>query len=705
MIRVVAKLAGRVAVSRRGGQRGRAWLVVIAVGVFTAATWCAAGFWSASQRNEVRDRARMPVVSFSNDGVGVPMVEDSLPIMDGRQFEIHWLGADAESVPAEFGGRLPAPGKGFVSPGLLEASGGVSGFHERFGVGVDEHSGDVRWDRVTAFAEEFLAFATLPEGLVLPEARVAGQQRFLVGFDAEELGAGLPTGFQTPSGLVAVPHSLDERLPSPSQALTGALFGLLIPGLLVLGLGLSAHSTLRAQRSDALVYLGAGPNSLDVFDAAEAAVLSVPVALVVSAMMWGVLGVPTTLPSGSVEYLPGDLRPGAGPSGVALVLVLLVPVAVGALMPKVTAWRTRRKQRTIKWGGLVLLLVPVAVSAASTLIPPQARALRFVAVLASVVSVVPLVAVAVLPWLGTLLVVPDRVARLLAGRRFQWGDKRGSDLIRITTLTVVAVVVVSSINLLADSAALEESSSRSGIVTIDTFAEVDQAAFTEFDARVPGAPIGAVVDGQVFVANCEQLAALVDVSAQGCATNPERFMNEVNRSESRRFETYTIGNPPPDRPVGQMIARVDSDSQARALQANANAMFGPSSVLGWEYLGPNPITGWISPLGAAAVGLFGVAVALLIANTIRFPSQSDQSLVWLAAPAPTRRAVLRWGLHSAVLFGVLLGSGYGIIAVSAGTPGEITQLDHVSLAITAITCGIAISAIVETSLWARARKP
>lgn len=246
MIRVVAKLAGRVAVSHRGGQRGRAWLVVIAVGVFTAATWCAAGFWSASQRNEVRDRARMPVVSFSNDGVGVPMVEDSLPILDGRQFEIHWLGADAESVPAEFGGRLPAPGKGFVSPGLLEASGGVSGFHERFGVGVDEHSGDVRWDRVTAFAEEFLAFATLPEGLVLPEARAAGQQRFLVGFDAEELGAGLPTEFQTPRGLVAVPHSLDERLPSPSQALTGALFGLLIPGLLVLGLGLSAHSTLRA---------------------------------------------------------------------------------------------------------------------------------------------------------------------------------------------------------------------------------------------------------------------------------------------------------------------------------------------------------------------------------------------------------------------------------------------------------------------------
>lgn len=157
--------------------------------------------------------------------------------------------------------------------------------------------------------------------------------------------------------------------------------------------------------------------------------------------------------------------------------------------------------------------------------------------------------------------------------------------------------------------------------------------------HVPGAPIGAVVDGQVFVANCEQLAALVDVSAQGCATNPERFMNEVNRSESRRFETYTIGNPPPDRPVGQMIARVDSDSQARALQANANAMFGPSSVLGWEYLGPNPITGWISPLGAAAVGLFGVAVALLIANTIRFPSQSDQSLVWLAVGSNPPRSI------------------------------------------------------------------
>lgn len=269
-----------------------------------------------------------------------------------------------------------------------------------------------------------------------------------------------------------------------------------------------------------MVYLGAGPNSLDVFDAAEAAVLSVPVALVVSAMMWGVLGVPTTLPFGSVKYLPGDLRPGAAPSGVALVLVLLVPVAVGALMPKVTAWRTRRKQRTIKWGGLVLLLVPVAVSAASTLIPPQARALRFVAVLASVVSVVPLVAVAVLPWLGTLLVVPDRVARLLAGRRFQWGDKRGSDLIRITTLTVVAVVVVSSINLLADSAALEESSSRSGIVTIDTFAEVDQAAFTEFDAACPGLQSGLWSMGKCSLPTANNWRLLSTSARRGAQRTP-----------------------------------------------------------------------------------------------------------------------------------------------------------------------------------------
>lgn len=692
-----------MAVSRRGGQRGRAWLVVVAVGVFTAATWCAGGFWSAAQQNEARDRARMSVVSFQNVGVGVPIVGSSLPILHGRQFEITWLGADAESVPAEFGGQLPAPGKGFVSPGLLESAGGPAGLRERFGIEVDEHSRDVRWDRVTAFAGEFLAFATLPEGQPI-DGLPAEARMWLVGFDAEKMGASLPTEFEVPSGLAASSNTLDERVPSPSEAQIGAVFGLLIPGLLVLGLGLSAHSTLRTQRRDALSYLGAGPNSQDLFNAVEAATLSVPAALIVSVIMWGVLGVPTSFPFGSVEYLPGDLSPSAGLTVGALVIVLLVPVAVGVLTPIVTTWRARRQKRTIRRGGRLLLFVPVAVSAGTALFPPELRGIRFVVVLASVVAVVPLVAVAVLPDLGGLLAVRGRLARLIAGRRFQWGDKRAADLIRITTLIVVTGVVVTSISFLA-FAATEEPGSTPGIVTIDAAAEIDGPAFAGFAARLPDAPIGAVVDGRAFVADCEQLAVLVEVSAQGCSTDPERFMIEVDRSTVGRRWAFAIGEPPPGRPVAEMIARVDSDSQANALQANANAIFGPSNVMGWERLGPNPIIGWVSPLGVAAITLFGVAVVLLLVNTTRFPSLSDQALVWLAAPGPTRRAVLRWGFHIAVWFGVLLGSGYGIVAVSAGTPGEITELNHASLATTATACGVVISAIIEASLWTRARKP
>ncbi|WP_020379111.1 hypothetical protein [Candidatus Microthrix parvicella] len=646
----------------------------------------------------------MPVVDFGSGGAGVPLLGKSLPILDGRQFEIHWLGADAQSIPAEFGGHLPEPGKGFVSPALIEAAGGPGGFQERFGIEVDEHNRDVRWEHVTAFAGEFLAFATVPEGRPPSVGASAGPQQSLVGFDAEELGASVASGpFEMPSGLVTIPHSLDERVPTPAAAQSGAMFGLLLPGLLVLGIGLSARSALRTQRSDALVYLGAGPNAQDAFDASEAATLSVPIALIVSAVMWGILGVPTSLPFGSIEYLSGDLRPSAGIAVVALLIALLVPVAVGALTPKVTAWRAQRNKRTIRWTGRLLLLVPVAVSVATTQFPPQLRALRLVVVLASVVAVVPTVAVAVLPVVGAILTAPDRVARLVAGRRFQRGDQRGSDLIRITTLTVVAAVVLTSMSLASYAGALE-SEGPPGIMTVSADSEIDGPTFAEFAMQFPNVPFATVVDGQVFVANCEELAVPAGPGSQGCSTDPERFMNEVERSTAVRPGVFVLGSPPLDRPVVQMIARVDSASQAHALEADANAIFGPSSVSGWDRLGPNPIIGWVQPLGVSALALFGVAVVLLLVNTIRFPSQSDQALAWLAAPIRTRRAVLRWGFHSAVWVGVLLGCGYGIVAVTAGQPSGITELDYLSLANSAILCGAATSVVIEAALWAHGRQ-
>ncbi|MEZ5383163.1 MAG: hypothetical protein R2754_15375 [Microthrixaceae bacterium] len=632
-------------------------------------------------------------MSFGDSGVGVLVAGESLPILNGRQFVMTWLDAEnVESVPSEFEGALPEPGRGFVSPALLEASGGPSGFRERFGFDVDPHNSDVLWDRVSAFAGEFLAFVTPPDNLSIEEPQ--GPQRWLVGFDAEALGAATPDVNQAPAGTIATfPPTMDERVPTPTEALTGGVFGLLVPALVVLGIGMFARSELRSHRREALIYLGASPDQIDLFDVAESAVLGVPVAVVISAVMWIILGLATALPFGTVEYLRGDLRPSGGQAAIAFTIALLTPVIMAVVVPGLAALRLRRRRGLVLNIGSVLLALPLVVWMIVPLIPQELSTVGFLAVLGSIVLVVPPLSVVLLPKLGGALASPKRVARLIAGRRCQWGDARSSDAIRITTLTVVAAVVVTAINLAAWAPTLE-TSLPPGIVTIDTMADLDGQSFVDFAKEVPGVPIGASANGLVYVATCEQVVALADIDGSSCAT-PERIKAKVERSLVGSRWSFEIGPPPEGHPIDQIIARVEAQPQADALQANANTSFGPSRLDGWDQLGPHPIIGWVAPLGAAAVGLFGVAVALTVVNTIRAPSRSDRALSWLATPTATRRSVLRWGFHSAVWLGVLLGVVYGLLAVSAGRPSSITEWNLSTLGFSALACGIAISTIVE----------
>lgn len=703
MILQIARLALRVAISGRSGQRARAALVVAAVALFTAAIWGIAGFWSASQHNEARDTARSPVMRFS-DGDGVPVVGDSLPILRGRQFQIMWF-APAPQGPDEFGRRLPAPGHAFVSPSLLSAAGGADGFERRFGITVDGHSTDVEWDRILAFGDEYLAFAMLPEG------RQLKARSWLLGFDPaghsapEAVTPASAAEFQLPDGPVAVPFWIDERVPPSTQALTAGLFLLGVPALVALTIGVASRSQLRAERRSALVYLGASRTALGWFDAVETAILSLPTVFATSAVCWIALSRMTRLPAGTVAFRAGDLRPTAFAISITMSMSAIVPIIVGAAAPRVSAWRSSRRKRIVRWASPALALVPVMVSFVAPILT-EARAIPFFAVTLAVLGVLPWVSTGLLPPLGTLLGGPRVISRFVAGRRLQWGDLRASTLMRVTILAVVVVVVVSAMNL-AGAMPSKTSGLPRGIVTLSAPGGLTTEDSSLVIESVPDLPIAITTPGQVFVADCSILAHLILVKTEMCTTNPTHVTSLASGSQLGQLGAIVFGSPESGTTVTQLIARVGSDSNNLALQSAANHLFGPSQVLGWDQLGANPMTGWLSSLGLAAVLLLATGLALLLLNVVRFPSPSDLALSQLAASEQTRAGILRWEFHVVVLVGALLGAGYALLINSAGQPDQITRVEQWPLATAALASAAAISTIVELGIHVakRSTKP
>jgi hypothetical protein len=634
-------------------------------------------------------------MAFDGDD-GVPVVGDSLPILGGRQFQIMWLADSTGRAPAEFNGSAPAPGQAFVSPALRRKAGGDEGFRRRFGLRVDPRSANVKWDRILAFSGEYLAFATVPEGRDLsPRSR-------LLGFDAAAFGApeaAAPESaadFELPTGPVAVPFYIDERVPSSTQALLAGSLLLVVPGMLVLALGVSSRSELRSVRRDALAYLGAGGRSLSGFDAVEIGALSIPTAAVASLISWVALGQLSALPAGTVQYAAGDLRPTLSASAVASTVVIGLPILMGMIAPKASAWRTRRRRRRSSRSGPVLAFVPLVVSVVAALIPTEARFVPFLAVVVSIVVVVPKVSTGALPHLGGL-VGPGSATRLLAARRLQWGDLRASSLMRVTTFAVVIVVVVSAMNLAAGMPS-KDSGLPHGIVTVNVTGGLDGNQVAALAERVPGIAIAAITPGQVLVVDCERLALLVAQNASTCRTSPDHIVSIAAASPLGQLGAISFGQPKGGDPVAQVIARVNSNRQNEVLQASANAMFGPSQVLGWDRLGPNPVVGWVSTLGLAAILLLTAALLLLLVNSVRFPSASDLALRWLAASDRTHLSALRWEHHTVLLAAVALGAGYGLLVNSAGQPAQITRVEHWPLAIAALAAGLVVAIVVDIGL-------
>lgn len=699
---VIWKLTVRVATSRRSGQRARAMFVIASVSLFTAAVWSAAGFWSASHRNEVRDAARSPVMSFDG-GNGLPVVGDGLPILNGRQFQIMWFAASGEPPPREFNGVTPGRGAAFVAPALLRDVGGAGAFARRFGLAVDPNSSKVSWNRILAFADEYLAFATLPVGRDLPP------RSRLLGFDADVFHAAPPapprdlSNATMPTGRVAVPYYVDQRVPKPTQALVASLLLLVIPATVTLVSGVSSRSELRARRREALAALGAGGRRLSSFDAGEMATLSVPTAAVVSLAAWVVLGRLTALPAGTVKYLSGDFRPTPAAAVVAATAVLAVPVLMGLAAPRVAAWRAARRVRLARRTGPALVLLPVVVAAIAAVVPTELRYLPFLAVTASVVAVVPRISTTLMTSLGDL-VGTGSPTRLIASRRLQCGDPRPPALMRMATFSVVIVVVVSAMNLAAFAPAKESGLPR-GIVTVSITGGAPSSSVAALSDRVPDVPIGVVTPGRVFIDGCEQLAVLIGQPPGACATGADQVLSVASASPLSQLGQVVIGTPAADARITTLIARVDSERRNEALQASASGLLGPTQVLGWDRLGPNPIVGWVSTLGLGAVLLLGAALVLQLANTVRFPSASDQALLRLAVSQRSHRATLRWEHHVALAAAVAIGAGYGLLINSAGQPAQITRVEQLPIAIAAMAVWAITAVAVDAALGAVARTP
>lgn len=680
---MLGKVGGRLAYSARGGQRGRAVLVAVAVAAFSTATWAAVGLWAAADSNKARDVLRSPVVSFQPSGDGVPIVGSSLPIVDGRQFEIVWFAPTEVAGPAEFDRRLPAPGEAFVSPALLDATGGAEGFSEAFGLDVSPDSGELRWDDLTAFAGEFLAFATVPAGRSLPvESHLVGFNRDGAVGPADPVDVSRLDDFSVPQRPVAVPYFVDERVPSPVTAAVAGGLLLVVPGLVVLALGLASRSDARSDRRAALRQLGADRPAIAWVDAVEVSAVSVPVAAVASLCAWLGLGSLSSVPAGDLVPRRGDLQPSLAVSAAVLAGVLLLPGLAAAAVPARAGRHGRPGRRGAAGLTPLVVFVPLVVAVAGTAVPSDLRPLPFVAVCVSVAAVLPWLARGVVPVVGSLLDDDGSASRLVSARRLARVDQPAATILRIAVAATVVLAVIAAMTL---RAAFPSESTRLGPpgTVVATWPDASGPQVERLQSAVPDVPLAAVSGAHVVVDDCAQLSRLIGAGPDACRSDMESVLDRARSSPLRQLGDVGISDLSELGAVSRVVAVVGGDGEYEAFQAEVTAQLGPAQVLGWEQLGPHPFADWVTAVGVWSVTVIAIGLVVVLANVVRFPSRSDRALAALAIRSSTQRAVLRWSMFPVAAGGVLVGSGYAALVVSAGEVAEITSSDTRTLAVAA----------------------
>jgi len=352
----------------------------------------------------------------------------------GKQYAVNWIepaGTERTVLPPGMP-ELPEPGVAVVSPALASLI-------ER------EPAMAVRYPRYEELGAEGLADG----GELIAWVRPAAGETIAGASSTFRIGA-----FGTDDKSEWIDYSIIST-PDDLMLRVGLAGFLLVPGALVLFLGLTSASRLRAERLAVLSALGAPRPWTLGFILAEATLLLLPPIVLVT-VLWGVV-VPRldVLPIIGKHVLPGDL--GIPPLGLLLAVVLVWLVAAMLILATavVPAWRHRgqstpRPESAGRKGSLlraVPLLAALGVVGFGAVLGALGQGYRganvFIYGFAGVVVATPLAMPALLGPVGRWLARLEPVPALLAGRRLAWDPVRtGRPFAMLAALIVIASMVM-----------------------------------------------------------------------------------------------------------------------------------------------------------------------------------------------------------------------------------------------------------------------
>lgn len=387
-------------------------------------------------REEDRTMRRTALLASEPSPTDVDIVEGD-DMWGGKQFPVVWIEPAGNANPVLPPGmkRLPGSGQAVVSPGLDRLASRHPDLAARYPDRLVLDTEGVRNE------DELFAYVRAPEGRAL-SGDLAGD----LSGDTQAVRVrafGAPTGAGPSYGMDSL------SWPLPIGAVVEGVFGFLVlPGLMVLTVGLSAASGLRDKRFEVLRWIGVPARRLAALAVLETLILAVP-GLVAAVIFWGVVSPRLGwMPLADHDVVYGDLglpwrllvaELGAGIALTSLVSVV-VTTATAVRRRGATSLRpaTRRADLTpLRAAPLVLALVLFALG--FSIGGPLGGTLNLIGIFATLVGV-PLVFPGALRAIGAALGRLESVPIQVAGRNLQWDPRRTArPFLGVAALIIIAL--------------------------------------------------------------------------------------------------------------------------------------------------------------------------------------------------------------------------------------------------------------------------
>lgn len=325
---MIARMAVRLARSSGPEHRWRRVAVPLSAAVFVLLLLAGTSVVAMVQREAERVEQRTALIAAkpSDTDLNIAWGDD---VWRAQQFLVVWVqpAGEGDTVLPPGMSKLPEPGQAAVSPALDSLAARYPSLAERYPdrrvLGMEGvQSGD-----------ELLAYVRMPEGRKL-SGKLSGE--------LSGVNPALRIGVFGPSSRAGVPFGLEPLTLTATvdEAVGGVLGFIVMPGLIVLVVGLAAASVSRDRRFEVMRWIGAPAGILTALSALETLLLAAP-GIVGAALLWG-LAAPRLerVPLVGHQAVRGDL---ALPWWLSLAILGIAVLSIGFVAILVSAVATSRR--------------------------------------------------------------------------------------------------------------------------------------------------------------------------------------------------------------------------------------------------------------------------------------------------------------------------------------------------------------------------